>query len=139
MASPSWPPQNLAVSAGARDPEMGDPEMEDAHREMVSAPLPPPEEGRVENILFCFVCWQPVVPKTSVKERFPQSLGLKRRTVHHGIPSSSFAYIKPAMQFTLPSHVATRPPPPLWSQKHLRLLYAIHILGMFNQVANELS
>ncbi len=34
---------------------MGDPEMEGtARREMVTAPLPPPEEGRVENPLFCF-------------------------------------------------------------------------------------
>ncbi len=66
---------------------MGDPEMEDtAHREMVTAPLPPPEEGRVENLLFRFVsvpplAQQPAVPKTSIKERFPQSLGLKRRRV----------------------------------------------------------
>ncbi len=77
-AQPSRPPPNLAVSAGARGPETGDPEMEEtAHREMVTAPLPPPEEGRVENLLFRFVS----VPKTSIKEQFPQSLGLKRRRV----------------------------------------------------------
>ncbi len=35
---------------------MGDPEMEEtAHQEMVTAPLPPPEEGRVDNLLFSFV------------------------------------------------------------------------------------
>ncbi len=65
--------------------ETGDPEMEGtARREMVTAPLPPPEEGRVENPLFRFVfvpplAQQPAVPKTSIKEQFPQSLCLKRR------------------------------------------------------------
>lgn len=54
--SPSRPPPNLAVSASARGPETGDPEMEEtAHREMVTTPLPPSEEGRVENLLFRFV------------------------------------------------------------------------------------
>ncbi len=48
-----------------------------ANREMVSTPLPPPEEGQVEDLLFRFV----LVPKTSIKERFPQSLGLKKRRV----------------------------------------------------------
>ncbi len=47
---------------------------------------PSPEEGRVENLLFRFVsvpplAQQPAVPKTSIKEQFPQSLGLKRRRV----------------------------------------------------------
>ncbi len=85
--SPSRPPPNLAVSAGARGPETGDPEMEEtAQWEMVTAPLPPPEEGRVENLLFRFVsvpplAQQPAVPKTSIKEQFPQSRGLKRRRV----------------------------------------------------------
>ncbi len=59
---------------------------ETAQWEMVTAPLPPPEEGRVENLLFRFVsvpplAQQPAVPKTSIKEQFPQSLGLKRRRV----------------------------------------------------------
>ncbi|KAI2646504.1 hypothetical protein H4Q32_024931 [Labeo rohita] len=50
------PPPNQAAGVGASDPEMGDPEMGgSALREMVSAPLPPPEEGRVENLLFPFV------------------------------------------------------------------------------------
>ncbi len=56
----SRPPPNLALSAGARGPETGDPEMEEtACREMVSAPLSPPKEGRW-RILFRFVlfcCW----------------------------------------------------------------------------------
>ncbi len=85
--SPSRPPPDQAASASARGPETGDPEMErTARREMVTAPLPPPEEGRVENPLFRFVfvpplAQQPAVPKTSIKEQFPQSLGLKRRRV----------------------------------------------------------
>ncbi len=83
--SPSRPPPDPAASASARGPETGDPEMEGTtRREMVTAPLPPPEEGRVENPLFRFVfvpplAQQPAVPKTSIKEQFPQSLGLKRR------------------------------------------------------------
>ncbi len=83
----SRPPPDPAASASARGPETGDPEMEGtARREMVTAPLPPPEEGRVENPLFRFVfvpplAQQPAVPKTSIKEQFPQSLGLKRRRV----------------------------------------------------------
>ncbi len=87
--NPSRPLPNPAASASAsaRGPETGDPEMEGtARREMVTAPLPPPEEGRVENPLFRFVfvpplAQQPAVPKTSIKEQFPQSLGLKRRRV----------------------------------------------------------
>ncbi len=85
--SPSRPPPDQAASASARGPETGDPEMErTARREMVTAPLPPPEEGQVENPLFRFVfvpplAQQPAVPKTSIKEQFPQSLGLKRRRV----------------------------------------------------------
>ncbi len=44
----------------------------------------PVQGGWVENILFGFVfvlllARQPAIPKTSVKEWFPQSLGLKRR------------------------------------------------------------
>ncbi len=67
--SPSRPPPNLAVSAGARGPETGDPEMDEtAHREMVTAPLPPPELGQVENLLFRFV--SVLVHKTSIKEQF---------------------------------------------------------------------
>ncbi len=85
MPSPSRPPPNLPASA--RGPETGDSEMEETARwEMVTAPLPPPEEGRVDNPLFHFVfvpplAQLPAVPKMSIKERFPQSLGLKRRRV----------------------------------------------------------
>ncbi len=94
--SPSRPPPNLAVSAGARGPETGDPEMEEtAQWEMVTAPLPPPEEGRVENLLFRFVsvpplAQQPAVPKTSIKEQFLNlwvSRGGEWWTVHHEFTS----------------------------------------------------
>ncbi len=55
MPSPSRPPPNLAASTGARGTETGDTEMEEtARREMVTTPLSPSEEGRVENLLFCF-------------------------------------------------------------------------------------
>ncbi len=51
-----------------------------ALREMVNAPLPPPEEGRAENLLFPFLplASRSVVPKTSTKEQFPLSLGPQR-------------------------------------------------------------
>ncbi|RXN02966.1 receptor-type tyrosine- phosphatase eta-like protein [Labeo rohita] len=53
---PSRPPLRPVVSLRARGPETGDPEMDGAAlREMVNAPLPPPEEGRVENLLFPFL------------------------------------------------------------------------------------
>ncbi len=74
VSQPVQAPAKPGASASARGPETGDPEMEGtAHQEMVTAPLPPLEEGRVENILFHFVF---VAPKTSIKEQFPQSLGL---------------------------------------------------------------
>ncbi len=79
---PSRPPPNLVASVRARGPETGDPEMEeDALREMVNAPLPPPEEGQVENLLFLFsppLASRSVVPKNSTKEQFPLSLGPQR-------------------------------------------------------------
>ncbi len=51
--SPSRPPSNPAASIRVSGPEMGDPEVGgSALREMVSASLPPLEEGRVENLLF---------------------------------------------------------------------------------------
>ncbi len=49
-----------------------------ALREMVNAPLPPPEEGRAGNLLFLFslpLASRSVVPKTLTKEQFPLSLG----------------------------------------------------------------
>ncbi len=46
---------------------------------------------------------------------------------------------QPARRFTLPLHVATLRHLLLWSQKHLRSLRAIHIPGVFNRAAEELS
>ncbi len=48
-----------------------------ALREMVNAPLPPPEEGRGGESFVSFSS-RPVVPKTSTKEQFPLSLGPQR-------------------------------------------------------------
>ncbi len=78
---PFRPPPNQAVSVEASGPETDDPGMEMfALREMVNAPLPPPEEGRAENLLFPFLSLasRSVVPKTSTKEQFPLSLGPQR-------------------------------------------------------------
>ncbi len=78
---PSRPPPSQAVSVEASGPETDDPGMEMfALREMVNAPLPPPEEGRAENLLFPFLplASRSVVPKTSTKEQFPLSLGPQR-------------------------------------------------------------
>ncbi len=46
----------------------------------MNAPLPPPEEGRADKLLFLFLplASRSVVPKTSTKEHFPLSLGPQR-------------------------------------------------------------
>ncbi len=117
--SPSRPPPDPAASASARGPETGDPEMEGtAHREMVTAPLPPPEEGRVENPLFRFVfvpplAQQPAVPKTSIKEQFPQSLGLKRRRVVYRASRDHFLPPLSPGRGRLPK---STPPAHLWNR-----------------------
>ncbi len=116
MPSPSRPPPNLAASASARDPETGDPGMEEtAHWEMVTVPLPPPEEGPVENLLFRFVFVLPLAStKTSIKERFPQSLGLKRRRVVSCASRVRFPPpLSPAGSSGLPK---STPPAHLWNQ-----------------------
>lgn len=70
----SRPPSNLAINTRASGPETGNPEMEgSALLEMVNAPLPPPGEGHVENLLFRFALLsasQSMVPKFSTKEHF---------------------------------------------------------------------
>ncbi len=112
--SPSRPPPNLAASASARGPETGDPEMEGtARREMVTAPLPPPEEGRVENLLFRFVCVPPLAAKTSIKEQFPQSLGLKRRRVVYRASRDHFPPPLSPGSWGLPK---SNPPAHLWNR-----------------------
>ncbi len=53
---PSRPPPNQEASVEASGPETDDPGMEMfALREMVNTPLPPPEEGRAENLWFPFL------------------------------------------------------------------------------------
>ncbi len=55
---PSRPPPNQAVSVEASGPETDDPGMEMfALREMVNAPLPPPEEGGRRIFCFLFCHW----------------------------------------------------------------------------------
>ncbi len=62
-------PPNLVASASARGPETGDPEREEtAHWEMVTAPHPPPEEGRVEYLGFVPpLARKPAVPKIHLR------------------------------------------------------------------------
>ncbi len=63
-------PLNLAVSGIARGPGLGDQEREGtALREMGNTPLPPMEEGPVEDLLF---------PKILTLEQFSLSLGPRR-------------------------------------------------------------
>ncbi|KAL0172214.1 hypothetical protein M9458_032525, partial [Cirrhinus mrigala] len=129
---PPRPQPNRAAGVGASDPETGDPEMggSASFREMVSAPLPPPEEGRVENPLFPFVFVPPLVfrspavPTFSKKEQFPLSLGHKRarsavcdvlQTACHSLPplslpAGSSVWLEDA---TEPSHTSSAPP---WNQ-----------------------
>ncbi len=80
-APPVQAPAKPGGKRRASGPETDDPGMEMfALREMVNAPLPPPEEGRAENLLFPFLplASRSVVPKTSAKEQFPLSLGPQR-------------------------------------------------------------
>ncbi len=83
VPSPSRPPPRGAAKPRARGPRTGDPEMiGTALQEMVTAPLLPPEEGRVVNPLFFPsvppLAQQPAVPKFSIKEQFLSSPGSKR-------------------------------------------------------------
>ncbi|RXN21499.1 interferon-induced very large GTPase 1-like protein [Labeo rohita] len=93
LPRPSRPPLRLVVSGRARGPETGDPEMDGAAlREMVNAPLPPPEEGQVENLLFPFFPPLAVVPNYSTKKQFLLSLGPQRgRGAWYG-PTSDLAH-----------------------------------------------
>ncbi len=117
MPSPFRPLPNRAASANGRGTETGDPEMEETARwEMVTAPLPSLEEGRAENLLFRFVfvpslAQQPLVPKTSVKERSP---GLKRRRVEdHASRKDYPPPLSPAGSSGLPKSI---PPAHSWNQ-----------------------
>ncbi len=68
-----------------------------ALREMVNAPLPPPEEGRAKNPLFLFppLASRSVVPKTSTKEQFPLSLGPQRE--RGVVNESNLSYTHPPL------------------------------------------
>ncbi len=93
--SPSRPPPDPAASA--RGPETGDPEMEGtARREMVTAPLPPPEEGRVENPLFHFVFVPPKLTQNFNKRAVSSVSGSQEEEsgvpcITGSLPSSSLA------------------------------------------------
>ncbi|XP_077100160.1 uncharacterized protein LOC143751477 [Siphateles boraxobius] len=98
--SSSLHPSGTVEPVAGRAPRpTGDPEVEGtALQETMTASLPPPEEGRVENPLFRFVCvpplaLKPAVPKFSIKEQFLSSLGPKRarrvvggQNPHHSHP-----------------------------------------------------
>ncbi len=73
--SPSLPLPNLRSARPSGGPETGDPEsLDPALQEVVTAPLLPPEEGRVENLLFPFILfrhwlssqWYPNLKKRAV-------------------------------------------------------------------------
>ncbi len=100
--SPSRPPPNRVACASARGPETADPEMEKtAHREMVTAPLLPAEEGRAENILFHFFFCSAAGPAASgtqnINKRAASSVSWSREEESGGpcitetLPSSSLA------------------------------------------------
>ncbi len=117
--SPSRPPPDQAASASARGPETGDPEMERTARRRwwPHHSLPRRRAGwRIPFVSFCFCSAAgpaAAVPKTSIKEQFPQSLGLKRRrVVYRGItgslPSSSLARQGGLPKSTPPAHLWNR-------------------------------
>ncbi len=123
------PPPPLPSPWSARAggvPETGDPEpLDPALQEMVTAPLLPPEEGRVENLLFPFCSVPPltgsVVPKTSIKEQFPFPPGPKRARMavyetlspHSRPPLSSPVGSRVRSEDATPSPAS---PAQLWSQ-----------------------
>ncbi len=98
-----------------------------ALQEMVTAPLLPPEEGRVVNPLFPFLsvlplAQQPAVPKFSIKEQFLSSPGPKRprRVVGGAKPLHSHPpLLSPAdssAQFEMGTQASPAPPVRPWNQ-----------------------
>ncbi len=65
----SWPHESCAPRCGAETggPEPLDPGLQD----MVTAPLLPPEEGRVENLLFLFCSVPPLAPRNVMPSPAP--------------------------------------------------------------------
>ncbi len=124
------PPPPLPSPWSARAggvPETGDPEpLDPALQEMVTAPLLPPEEGRVENLLFPFCSVPPltpgsVVPKTSIKEQFPFPPGPKRARM--AVYETSSPHSRPPLSSPVGSRVRSEDATPspaspaqLWSQ-----------------------
>ncbi len=127
VPSPSRPPPRGAAKPRARGPRTGDPEMiGTALQEMVTAPLLPPEEGRVANPLFFPsvppLAQQPAVPKFSIKEQFLSSPGPKRarRVVGGAKPLHSHPpLLSPAdssAQFEMGAQASPAPPVRPWNQ-----------------------
>ncbi len=84
---------------------------------MVTAPLLPPEEGRVENLLFPFCS----VSKTSIKEQFPFPPGPKRARM--AVYETSSPHSRPPLSSPVGSRVRSEDATPspaspaqLWSQ-----------------------
>ncbi len=118
VPSPSRPPPRGAAKPRARGPRTDDPEMiGTALQEMVTAPLLPPEEGRVVNPLFF-----PSVPPFSIKEQFLSSPGPKRarRVVGGEKPLHSHPpLLSPAdssAQFEMGTQASPAPPVRPWNQ-----------------------
>ncbi len=99
MPRPYRPPPNPVASASARGPETGDPKMEGtAHREMVTTPLPPPEEGRVENPLFHLLFFH----------RWPRTQNFNKRAVSSVSGSQEEESGVPCITGSLPSSSLAR-------------------------------
>ncbi len=120
------------TTAAAWSWPQGDPEsLDPALQEMVTAPLLPPEEGRVENLLFPFcsvppLALQPVVPKTSKKEQFPFSPGPKRARM--AVHETQSPHSRPPLLSPMSSRVRSEdampspaPPAQPWSQVSVAL------------------
>ncbi len=127
VPSPSRPPPRGAAKPRARGPRTGDPKMiGTALQEMVTAPLLPPEEGRVVNPLFFPsvppLAQQPAVPTFSIKEQFLSSPGPKRarRVVGGAKPLHSHPpLLSPAdssAQFEMGTQASPAPPARQWNQ-----------------------
>ncbi len=126
VPSPSRPPPRGAAKPRARGPRTGDPEMiGTALQEMVTAPLLPPEEGRVVNPLFPFLSVPPLaqlpaVPKFSIKEQFLSSPKRARRVVGGAKPLHSHPpLLSPAdssAQFEMGTQASPAPPVRPWNQ-----------------------
>ncbi len=103
------PPPPLPSPWSARAggvPETGDPEpLDSALQEIVTAPLLPPEEGRVENLLFPFCSVPPLTPG-SIKEQFPFPPGPKRARM--AVYETSSPHSRPPLSSPVGSRVRGR-------------------------------